>query len=131
MSVTKNAIANAQAAHLELEPFKDFAHRELAARPMFEPGICANPCCSQPFVPKRPWSLYCSQACRKMDEQEFRAFGQKVAPALLAHRIGKHPGDDQPLRELARAGRRYYTEAQTVFLNSRRQRIKIARASHD
>lgn len=66
-----------------------------------------------------------------MDEQEFRAFGQKVAPALLAHRIGKHPGDDQPLRELARAGRRYYTEAQTVFLNSRLERIRQARSRYE
>ena len=128
MSVTKNRSGNALPVHLGLEPFSVFAYSELAAHPLFEPGVCANPCCSKPFVPKRAWQEYCSAECRQKDDQEFRAFGLKVSRALLAHRMGKHPGENQSLRNLARAGRRYYSEAQTALLNSRLERIKAARS---
>ncbi|RBW58427.1 hypothetical protein DS909_06675 [Phaeobacter gallaeciensis] len=113
--------ANAPAAHFDAEPFHVIAEPELAAQPLVAVGVCLDPFCSAKFVPSRPWQRYCSAACRKRDEAEFRRIGQKAAPALLAWQMGRYarPG---PLADLSRVGRNYYSRLAADWLRDRRAR---------
>lgn len=115
-------VANAPAAHFEIEPFAEVAFAELAACPLVEPGICMNPMCSQHFAPTRPWQRYCSTACRKMDELDMRRIGHKAAPALLAWRAGKYEKFNGDLRALSRAGRNYVSRLTSDWWNDRLRR---------
>jgi hypothetical protein len=117
-----NNLANAPAAHFDLEAFRSVAHRELGACPIVPAGVCMNPMCSKHFAPSRPWQTYCCDACRKLDEAEMRRVGQRAAPALLAWRLGKYEASDEALRDLSRAGRRYIGALQSEWLASRRAR---------
>jgi hypothetical protein len=114
--------ADALAVHFEIEPFADVAHRELAACPMVEPGVCMNPLCSQHFAQTRRWQRYCSPACRKMDELDIRRIGHKAAPALLAWRAGKYEKTDDNLRALSRVGRNYVSRLSSEWWNDRLRR---------
>ena len=110
----------------DVEPFAVAAAPQLAAFPLHQAGVCANPFCSKHFAPTRPWQAYCSAACRKQDEQEMRWVGQKAAPALLAHRMGKYETDNEALRALGRAGRNYVSRLQSEWFASRRMRAQEA-----
>ncbi len=129
-------LANAQAAHIEIEPFDIFAEPQLAAWPLSAPGICRNPMCSKPFASTRDWQRYCSTSCRRMDEQEMRRMGQKAAPALLAWQIGKNRKAwtvnglarmTPEIRALSNAGRRYVSQLQSEWLQDRLSRAREAR----
>ena len=105
--------ANALAVHFDPEPFQSVAQAQLMACPLVPPGICLNPACSRPFAPTRDWQRYCGADCRRMDETEMRRVGHKVAPALLAWRMGKYERHDPDLRALARIGRTYVSRIQS------------------
>ena len=122
MTPTKDQVGNAGAPQFEAEPF-DVAYKPLAQTPLIEAGICFHPDCARPFNPAVPWQIYCSAACRQAAKSEFRRVGILAAPALLAHRAGKHAGSDQPeLRELSAAGRNYITRLQGDWRLDRMQR---------
>lgn len=123
MTLSVPKLANAPAAHFEMEPFADVAIAELAACPLVEPDVCMNPLCSKHFVPSRAWQRYCSTSCRKMDELDMRRIGQKAAPALLAWRAGKYEKTDENLRALSRAGRNYVSRLASEWWNDRLRRI--------
>jgi|GEM_PF-979968 len=110
----------------DVPAFSDVAWSELAAHPFAAFGRCLNPACSQLFTPPRSWSRYCCAACRRLDEAEFRRIGHKVAPALLAHRMGKYERVDPALRNLSAAARRFIGDVQTQWLGSRNARILTA-----
>lgn len=122
MTAQDTRLANAPAVHFELEPFGVVADLQLAASPLAEPGICMNPCCSRPFAPTRPWQIYCSDRCRRAGEAEFRMVGQRAAPALLAWRVGKYEREDEALRDLSRAGRRYLGALASEWVADRARR---------
>ncbi|CUH68662.1 hypothetical protein TG4357_03725 [Thalassovita gelatinovora] len=111
---------------LDLEPFHVAAEPQLSACPMGETGICRNPFCSARFVPVRPHQLYCSAACRKSDDQEFRAVGLRAAPALLAWQMGRYAPKGTALADLSRAGRNYYSALAAQWLRDRRRRMHLA-----
>lgn len=129
---SKGAIA--PATHFDLEAFADVAFAELAGAPFVPVGQCLNPSCSRVFTPARDWQRYCCAACRVADGAEFRLIGQRVAPALLAHRLGKYVTARAALtdpqsaarRDLAAAARRFIGDAQTQWLQSRAAQIAAA-----
>ncbi|MEC8194979.1 MAG: hypothetical protein VX228_01365 [Pseudomonadota bacterium] len=123
--------ANARGLHLDLEAFSEVAFRELRDHPLHTPGICALPYCSKPFAPSREWQIYCSSACRDRDRRDLRAFGEKIAPAQLAYRVGKYEAEDPARIALARAGRRYVGAASTALLQARISASEEARARHE
>ena len=114
--------ANALPVRIDLEPFADFAHLELLENPYVPVGQCLNPGCSCVFTPSRSWQRYCSNACRRFGDQEFRKIGMQAAPALLAHRLGKYENKAQSLRALSNAGRRYLGQLQSEWLKDRNRR---------
>jgi hypothetical protein len=116
-------VANALAVHFCPEPFNAYAWPQLAAHPLFVPGICARPSCSREFVPGRDWAVYCSPSCRAADTQEFRRIGLKAAPALLAWRMGKYERatGNRDLRALSCAGRSYVSGLASGWFKSRRE----------
>lgn len=113
--------ANAQAARFEIEPFADVAFQELANFPLSPHGVCMNPLCACVFDPSREWQRYCSTACRKLDEMDMRRIGQKVAPALLAWRVGKYEKENEDLRALSRAGRNYVSRTASEWFVTRQR----------
>lgn len=131
MTTSAPATANARGLHLSLEPFSEYAFRELRDQPLHAPGICALPYCSKPFVPARDWQAYCCSACRDRDRRDLRAFGEKIAPAQLAYRLGKYQATGTSLQALSRAGRRYTGMATTVLIQARRRAAEIAGARYD
>ena len=110
-----------------MEPFEVYAANQLKARPLGEPGVCMNPGCSQVFAPSRDWQSFCSAACRRIGEIEFRKIGVKAAPGLLAWTMGKHETREMALRELAKAGRRHVSAIGASWLRDRRLRAGAAR----
>lgn len=122
----RDPITNEVAPLIGLESFAEFAFQELEDCPMHEPGICAWPACSKPFKASRPWARYCSPQCKQADMAEYRKFGMRVAAALLAHRMGKYEKTNEPLKALSRAGRRYFSEAQSSWFEDRQRRIQAA-----
>lgn len=120
-------LQNAPAARFEIEPFAEVAFAELQDYPLAPVGVCLNPGCSRSFDPPRSWSLYCSEKCRDLDSAEFRKVGHKLAPALLAWRMGKSEAHDRALRALSSKGRSYVTTSMTEWLNDRRRRIALAK----
>lgn len=122
MTLPATLIANAPAAHFDIEPFHVTAHAELADFPLVAPGVCLNPMCSRHFAPTRSWQRYCCDTCRKRDETEMRRVGQKAAPALLAWRMGKYEQQDDALRALSRAGRNYISRLQSEWYCDRIRR---------
>ncbi|MBN8291043.1 hypothetical protein JI664_03605 [Rhodobacter sp. NTK016B] len=143
MTTRADQVGNAPAAHsaagqgegFDFESFVDFAFAELAACPLSEPGRCANPDCARPFNAAREWQLYCSRACREADERERRRVGQKAAPALLAHRLGKYidkrsaeqDAEARARRDLSAAARRYIGQLQSAWLHDRKARAMASR----
>jgi hypothetical protein len=125
MTYLEPRLQHAVAPHFDPEPFAEVAFAELAASPLAVPGICMNPTCSRPFAPTRDWQRYCCTGCRKADLAEMRRVGLKVAPALLAHRMGKYEpaGGDAGLRAVSAAGRRYVGQVQSDWLADRRRRF--------
>lgn len=122
-------LANALPVRFSPEPFSAYAWQQLAAHPLFVPGVCARPACSRNFEPGRNWAVYCSNACRAADDQELRRIGHKAAPALLAWRMGKYEPEtgDGDLRALSRAGRRYVSGLASDWFNSRRETAQSRR----
>lgn len=116
---------------VEIEPFAEYAWRELLACPMGEPGHCAHPDCQRPFAAARDWQRYCSASCRAADERETRRIGHKAAPALLAWRMGKYTETGAPdaaaRRALSAAARRYLGRLQSDWLRDREARAERAR----
>lgn len=131
MTLGKNANAIAPAALPDWEPFHVVAYAELDECPTSPRGICAWPDCSADFTPTRPDHKYCCTACRKKDEQELRRIGQKVAPAMLAHQMGRYPKGDPALHELGNAARRFIGNIQSEWLQNRRERAEAARAQYE
>ena len=126
MTIAQDITGNAVAPHISLEPFRVFAHEELAAQPFVSKGVCLNPICSKAFVPRREWQVYCCDACRAAGKAEFRNVGYQVAPALLAQRIGKYRRDDAAMVALSNAGRRYIGQLGSVWLADRRRRVELS-----
>ncbi|MBB5515785.1 hypothetical protein FHS89_001805 [Rubricella aquisinus] len=124
MTLGLTQLDNALAVHFRPEPFSKIAHRELEAYPLSTPGICFNPSCSCSFDMSRNWSLYCSDACRKVGDAEMRRIGHKAAPALLAWRMGKYEKEDEALRALSRAGRNYVARLQGEWYRDRMDRVQ-------
>jgi len=133
--MTSNAPVNATATHFDIEPFATVAFAELAASPLVPVGQCLNPACSRQFAPARAWQTYCCAACRVADAAEFRLIGHRIAPAILAHRLGKytrastasHDPEAAARRALCAAARRFLGEAQTEWKRSREARIRAAK----
>lgn len=119
--------ANAVARHYEPEKFTLFAEQELAAAPLWVPGQCFNPACGCAFTPARSWQIYCSTACERVGTGEFRRWGHKMALPLLAWRLTKYAPGDSPAGDLARASRRYITQAQSAWVEARAQAAAIAK----
>jgi hypothetical protein len=117
-------IEHAQAVHLRREPFSEVA-RDLGS--LVPAGVCANPYCSKDFVPVRAWSKYCCRACGLMDDKEHRAFGHRVAPAMLAWISGRHAAKGTVGGDLSRAGRTYYTRLASEWRKDREARAKAGR----
>lgn len=129
MTTTPPLTENARGAHFEIEAFSEYAFRELRDQPLHPPGICAYPYCSRPFVPARDWQAYCCGSCRDRDRRDLRAFGEKIAPAQLAYRLGKYETVDPARRALSQAGRRYSGLAATALVQHRRMMAKKAGGS--
>ncbi|MFC4668159.1 hypothetical protein ACFO5X_06300 [Seohaeicola nanhaiensis] len=72
---------------------------------------------------RRPWQLYCSDACRAVGDREFRSIGHRAAPALLAWQMGRYAPKGSPLGDLSRAGRNYYSTLAAGWLRDRRARV--------
>lgn len=123
MTLPQNRRANAPAVRFQYEAFTEVAHNELAAYPLVEPGVCMNPMCSRHFAPTRSWQRYCSKQCRDMDHEEMRMIGQKAAPALLAHRLGKYETKNAALRALSKAGRNYTSGLVSEWYRDRLRRV--------
>ena len=120
----RTPLEHAPAVHLRREPFSEVA-RDLGS--LVPAGVCANPYCSKDFVPVRAWSKYCCDACRRMDDKEHRAFGHRVAPAMLAWISGRHAGGGTVRGDLSSAGRRFYTNAASEWRKDREARAKAVR----
>lgn len=131
MTLGKRASEIAPAALPDFEPFHVVAYAELDESPTSPRGVCAWPDCSADFLPSRPDQKYCCAVCRKKDEQELRRIGQKVAPALLAHQLGRYPKGDPALHELGTTARRYISHVQSGWVRNRRERIERARAQYE
>lgn len=123
--------ADAVAAHLRLdgliEAFSEVAGAELAAAPLAVPGVCFRPGCSRDFTPARDWQTYCSAACRQADTEEMRAWGHRMALALLVWRAGKYETRDPAIRARTSAARRWIAQAQSAWAQDRRARVEMAR----
>lgn len=133
MTLLTPCLINAPAARFDPEPFHVSAFQELQDFPLAPFGVCMNPSCSRRFAPSREWQRYCCAACRNRDEAEMRRIGQKVAPALLAWRMGKHDSVrtrdgvvpvSPELRALSKVGRAYVTRVQSGWFYDR-----VARAA--
>ena len=107
---------------MTLEPFSNYAFKELSVVGLARPGICRFPCCSQPFASSRAWQDYCSETCRRRDLAEMRTIGHRAAPALLAWQMGRYATKGSPLADLSRAGRNYYSALAASWLRDRRAR---------
>lgn len=105
----------------QIEPFAEYAHRELAAAPLIAPGVCFQPECGRSFEPSMPWQIYCSRGCADASKREMRSYGHKAAMPLLVHRIGKY-STDGAVRDRTRAARRYLTRLQSEWLKDREGR---------
>ena len=138
MTIHAHPPANALAVHLDVEPF------HVAVDPLWSPevvgttGVCFNPGCCLPFTRTRPWQWYCCDACRRQGDNEFRQVGHKIAPALLAWRLGKHPSIRTlhgvvPVTpeqvDLGRAARRYINQVQSAWYDERLRRAAGAQRS--
>lgn len=119
--------ANGVAPHIIPEAFQDFAFGELAEAPLHQPGICFNPDCSRDFTPARDWQMYCCLACKQAGTAELRAWGHRMALALLAWRMGKYEARDKAVRARTAAARRYLSQVQSAWLADRQARAARAR----
>lgn len=104
------------------ERFRDYAHAQLQASPPWVPGVCFNPDCGRAFRPARSWQMYCCTACERAGTAEMRAWGHRCALPLLCWRMGKYERDDEALRDLSRAARRYVGQVQSDWLAHRQAR---------
>lgn len=130
-----SSLANALPVHFDPKSFHDAAQGALEGHALSPPGVCMNPYCSKLFEPRRRWQRYCSPSCRQSDDIEMRRIGLKVAPALLAWRMGKHdkvrttdglvPVSPE-LRALSNAGRGYVTRVQSDWFYHRLARARQA-----
>lgn len=115
-------LANAVTPHFLPETFQEFAFAELAAAPLHRPGRCFNPGCGRAFTPGRAWQIYCGEACKRVGTAELRAWGHRMALALLAWRMGKYETEDAAVRARTAAARRFLSQAQTAWVADRRAR---------
>ena len=121
------ACENAVARHILPEAFRDFAFAELDAAPLHRPGLCFNPDCGRDFAPARGWQMYCCTACERAGTAELRAWGHRMALALLAWRMGKYEARDKAVRARTAAARRYLSQVQSAWLADRKARATRAR----
>lgn len=124
MTLLTPANANAGAPRFEIESFRDYANRELAAAPPWEAGVCFNPICGRRFDPARDWQIFCGPQCAAVGKAEMRMIGHKLALPSLVHRMGKYITDDPAILERTRAARRFVTRVQSLWLEDRRARME-------
>lgn len=105
-----------------MERFAVFAEMEIARCPETPRGICARPDCSARFKPTRIGQVYCSSACQRADDDEFRNIGAKIARAALAWRMGKHAPNGSARKDLSNSGFRYLGRALTEWVEDRDER---------
>ncbi len=108
------------------EPFTPQTIPEILAAPTWTAGECVFPDCARRFCPTRAWQVYCCDDCRRADSREWRAWGHRAAPALLAWRMFKYD-PDPARRALVRRARRYVTEVQSAWAASRAARAAAGR----
>ncbi len=113
--------------HIVPEAFRDFAFAELTTAPLHWPGICFNPDCARDFTLARDWQMYCCMACERAGTAELRAWGHRMALALLTWRMGKYEARDKAVRARTAAARRYLSQVQSAWLADRQARIARAR----
>ncbi|NVK56674.1 MAG: hypothetical protein HWE26_13770 [Alteromonadaceae bacterium] len=115
---------NGVARHAErFEPFRDYAFAELEAAPLHQAGVCFLPQCGRRFDPSVSWQMYCCKACERAGLTEFRKWGLRAAPALLAWRLGKYASDG-PVADRTRSARRFVTAVQSAWIVDRADRAK-------
>ena len=124
-------LANAVAPHVLPEAFQEAAFAELAAAPLHKPGTCFNPDCGRDFTPSRDWQTYCCAACKQAGTAELRAWGHRMALALLTWRMGKYEVRDSAVRARTAAARRYIGQVQSAWLADRQARAARARKGVD